>query len=117
MWRVDFCLVEGGIFQISINIRILKSCKFNSILGGNQNGIHTDNNYANVVGGFHNKIKRGSNYSSILTGDRNLIDYNSQWSSILAGSGNTIYGESGVNHGAIVNGRFKPTILKTFLKS
>ena len=80
--------------------------KFNSILGGNQNGIHTDNNYANVVGGFHNKIKRGSNYSSILTGDRNLIDYNSQWSSILAGSGNTIYGESGVNHGAIVNGRF-----------
>jgi len=80
--------------------------QFNSILGGNQNAIHIDNSYANVVGGFHNKIKRGSNYSSILTGDRNLIDYNSQWSSILAGSGNTIYGESGVNHGAIVNGRF-----------
>ena len=80
--------------------------QFNSILGGNQNGIHTDNSYSSVVGGFHNKIKRGSNYSSILTGDRNLIDYNSNWSSILAGSGNTIYSDIGVSHGAIVNGKF-----------
>ena len=80
--------------------------KFNSILGGNQNGIHLNNSYSSIVGGFHNKIKRGSNHSSILTGDRNLIDYNSNWSAILAGSGNTIYSDSGVNHGAIVNGRF-----------
>ena len=48
--------------------------QFNSILGGNQNAIHNNNNYSSVVGGFHNKIKRGSNYSSILTGDRNLVE-------------------------------------------